>query len=203
MDGTGLRARSKARTRAALVTAAAALFTERGYRATTVEDLAAAAEVAPRTFFRYFASKQDVLLAPYEAALQKWLDTVASAPAGEALVDALRRATLAVNATYRADPQPFLLLTRVLAAEPEQAGAALAFDGRATERAAAVIARRLGVDPDSDLRPRVLAAATMAVVRATSRTGFTDPDPEALPATVTAAFDLLEDLSTALRTPLV
>ncbi len=198
----GLRARRRARTRTALLDAAADLFARRGYRATTVEDLAAAAEVAPRTFFRYFASKEEVLFAPYEAALQRWLDEVEAAPAGEALIAALRRATLAVNAAYRADPGPFDLLLAVLGTEPALARQALAFDGRAAQRAAAVIALRTGWDADGDLRPQVVAAATMAAVRATARTGFGDEDPRAEPAAVNAAFDLLERLSGELHAPL-
>src|SRR5882757_1117513 len=55
------RSESKMRTRVALATAAARLFRERGYEATTVEDIAAAAGSSPSTFFRYFGTKEDVL----------------------------------------------------------------------------------------------------------------------------------------------
>lgn len=84
----GLRERKKARTRAAIQRHALALFRAQGYDATTVEQIAAAAEVSPSTFFRYFPTKEDVVL--QDDMDQLWLNAIRSAPADQSVVAAFR-----------------------------------------------------------------------------------------------------------------
>ena len=87
---TGLRQRKKARTRRALADAAMLLFAERGYEETTVADLAAAVDIAPRTFFSYFPAKEDVLFADIDDRIAALAQLELRQP-GEPLVDATRR----------------------------------------------------------------------------------------------------------------
>jgi AcrR family transcriptional regulator len=87
----GHRERKKVRTRRALLEAAVRLFSERGYEQTTIAEIAAAADVAPRTFFAYFASKEDVLFLNAEDRGQVMLEVIAGRKPGEPLGDLLSR----------------------------------------------------------------------------------------------------------------
>lgn len=100
----GLRERKKARTREAIIEAALDLFERNGYDATTVEEIAAAAEVSPRTFFRYFESKLDLVMARSGEKHAGLGPLLASRPAGEGLVEAVREAMRAELAAQLADP---------------------------------------------------------------------------------------------------
>jgi AcrR family transcriptional regulator len=86
----GLRERKKARTRAAIQEHALRLFRERGYDGTTVEQIAEAAEVSPSTFFRYFATKEDVVA--YDAFDPSFIEAFRAQPAELGAIEALRRA---------------------------------------------------------------------------------------------------------------
>ncbi|MFG3590207.1 TetR family transcriptional regulator [Streptomyces sp. NPDC047990] len=74
--------------------AAAELFMRHGLRATRAEDVARAAGVAPRTFYRYFASKEEALGPLFSAGAEKWAEAVRDAPAGLSVPDALRHAVV-------------------------------------------------------------------------------------------------------------
>lgn len=90
----GLRERKKAKTRAAIQRSALRLFAEQGYEATTVEQIAEAAEVSPSTFFRYFPSKEDVAL--YDDLDPLFIAAFEAQPAGLSPIQALRGALHAV-----------------------------------------------------------------------------------------------------------
>lgn len=90
MSTDGLRERKKARTRADLQRHALRLFRDRGYAETTVDDIAAAAEVSRSTFFRYFSGKEQAVL--YDDVDPLMAEAFAEVPAGTPLLAALRRA---------------------------------------------------------------------------------------------------------------
>src|SRR6201990_2365224 len=93
----GLRERKKARTRAAIREHALRLFREQGYYATTVEQIAAAAEVSPSTFFRYFPTKEDVVLQDDMEPLL--IEALEQQPVEMGIVAAVRAALRTVTAT--------------------------------------------------------------------------------------------------------
>lgn len=88
----GLRARKRQQTRERLTRAAMALFLERGFDATTLDDIAEAAEVSRRSFFHYFASKEDVVFAWQDESSRAFLDAVAARPADEPMLVAAENA---------------------------------------------------------------------------------------------------------------
>ncbi len=168
-----LRERKKQATRRLLRRAAFGLVAERGLANVTVEDIAEAAEVSPRTFFNYFPSKEAVLFggAPDRAARLR--DRVATHAPGEPVITALR-AVLAQDAEAMAeelsslggDPADWLRQMKVARTDP-LVRAAHASQMALIERAIAEgIAARLGADQEADPYPGVLAAAAVSMIRA-------------------------------------
>ena len=103
---TGRREANKRATRQALQQAADRLFAEQGYAETTVRDIAAAAGVTERTFFRYFGGKEELIIDDALAWLPLLKDHVRARPAGEDPVTALRHAVRSLGADLRQSPRP-------------------------------------------------------------------------------------------------
>ncbi|GAA4628297.1 TetR family transcriptional regulator [Actinoallomurus vinaceus] len=93
-NAEGLRARKRRRTQDAIIDVALRLFEEKGYDAVSVEEIAAAADVSPRTFYRYFPAKEDVLLGGQDTG-EATRDALAERRPGESDVDFVARAMLA------------------------------------------------------------------------------------------------------------
>ena len=89
---TGLRERKKQRTRDALVDAAFELFQRKGFEDTTIDEIAEQVDLSPRTFFRYFASKEDVALTLQEQQFAAVYAAFAARPAHEPVLTAMRHA---------------------------------------------------------------------------------------------------------------
>jgi AcrR family transcriptional regulator len=89
-DAPGLRERKKRRTRELIATAALDLFGQRGYHATTVADIAAAADVSERTVFTYFPTKEDILFSDHADVRERLAAALAGRPAGASALDTLR-----------------------------------------------------------------------------------------------------------------
>lgn len=103
---TGRREANKRATRQALQQAADRLFAEQGYAQTTVRDIAEAAGMTERTFFRYFGGKEELIIDDALAWLPLLKDHVRGRPAGEDAVTALRHAVRSLGADLRESPRP-------------------------------------------------------------------------------------------------
>lgn len=101
----GLRERKKLRTRHALISAALELFMEKGYEETTVSEIATAADVSTRTFFSYFASKEDVIFHNSRDGIERVLGVIAEARPGDRAIDLLTRAVASGFAMLALDEQ--------------------------------------------------------------------------------------------------
>ncbi|CAL9575811.1 TetR family transcriptional regulator [Streptomyces sp. Tu 3180] len=171
----GLRERKKQRTRDALVRAALELFATRGYEGTTVDDIAAAVDVSQRTFFRYFASKEEVAFFVPRLAESHVVEAVRGRPPGEAPLETLRRAVLdswdGINATIEqvVPLDLHLRVYRVIESTPALLAAHLRRATELEEELARIVAGREGLDVDTDPRPRILVAAFGGVVRVAER----------------------------------
>lgn len=109
----GLRERKKQATRSAFIAAAVRLFTRRGFDAVTIDEISAAADVSPRTFFRYFATKEQVVLHDADVYKDAFSAVLQAPRKGESPWATARRAALAVAreiSDRRDDLRPRLLL---------------------------------------------------------------------------------------------
>jgi AcrR family transcriptional regulator len=158
----GLRERKKARTRAALRQHALRLFREQGYQQTTVEQIAAAAEVSPSTFFRYFPTKEDLVL-------QDGMDTmIAEAferqPAELGPVAAFRTALREVTGSYsQSDLDVIRETTALIVTVPEVRARATDEFARMIAVLSESLARRTGRPPD-ELAVRAVAGGVIGVI---------------------------------------
>ncbi|WP_217240553.1 TetR family transcriptional regulator [Streptomyces sp. AC555_RSS877] len=178
----GLRERKKQRTRDALIRAAHELFTCRGYEQTTVDDITEAVDVSQRTFFRYFANKEEAALAVQEMTVERFVESVRERPAHEAPMEALRQAVLegwdTLNEIVESvvPVELHLRMYRVIESTPILLAAHLRRSAEAEETIARVLAEREGLDVDTDPRPRLTVAVFSAVIRVTERQWSTGED---------------------------
>jgi AcrR family transcriptional regulator len=166
---TGLRARKKQRTRELIADTARRLFVERGFDGVTVAEIAREAEVAEKTVFNYFATKEDLVYWRLEAFEASLLDTIRERKQGESFLGAFARFVLEPRGLLaEKDPdaiERLAALTRMITESPALlARERLIFD-RYTESLATLIAEETGAGA-GEVVPRVVANALMGVHRA-------------------------------------
>ncbi|MGV9264929.1 TetR family transcriptional regulator [Kitasatospora sp. NPDC003701] len=162
----GMRDRKKARTRETIRTAALDLFEEQGFERTTVDQICRRADVAHRTFFRYYATKEALLFGLDFG--RTVLDALAAAPAGLSLWEAFEHALAATDGRME-EAAEHTTRRRTLRREFLEIKSvhdyALILVDTLGRRAAEVAAERLGVDPHTDLRPLAFGAMLAGMIR--------------------------------------
>ncbi|MET8866143.1 TetR family transcriptional regulator [Nonomuraea sp. NPDC004580] len=179
MTTVGLRERKKEKTRLAILDAALDLFLEQGYESTTVEQIAGAVEISPRTFFRYFTSKDHLVLWFHDHGEEIMLDALAERPHDEppfaSLMWGLRALLADLDESTPEDAERFLKLRRLFESHPHLVGLSAARGAETERRLAEKVAARRGTDPDEDQLAHLIVAFAMS----TMRVGFECPRRDA------------------------
>ena len=189
-DQLGLRERKRIERHQAIEAAAIGLFEANGFDTTTIEDIAATVDIAPRTFFSYFATKEDVVLADYSNRLDRIITELDNQPAEEPPWTALRAAFTAAAADYQAQRDHLIRRFTIMATTPSVYARSLQLQAGWEDTLAERLTHRTQADPE-DPAPRLMAAAALAAMRSSLqhwlRTGHATP----LPTTLIDAFDRL------------
>lgn len=162
-EAPSLRERNKARARAEIASAALRLFGERGFSGVTVDEIVSAAGVSRRTFFRYFETKEDALLADYPELNLRLTEGLSSAhpdPMG-----AVRAGLHRLADWYVERSEAVLERSRVIRDGMHLAARNLEFLSQWERAIATTIADQLGADPAS-LVPRTAGAAVVGAFKA-------------------------------------
>ncbi|WAU81558.1 TetR family transcriptional regulator [Streptomyces sp. Qhu-G9] len=160
MTSDGLRERSKARRREAILRAAYELFAERGFEATTIADIAATAEVSPRTVTLYFPSKLELAMSEFDSFASRLAAALRGRGADRTILDALEH-WLRDEIAGRGELDD--LADRMLDLDPQLRAVAGARLAEAIQDGARIFAEEQGNDPD-DFGPRMVAAAAAAMI---------------------------------------
>lgn len=165
------RERKKQQTRDALIHAALELFEAKGYEHTAVREITDAVDVSERTFFRYFASKEDLALSFVRDGIDALLRALAARPPGEDPLTALRQAfrESLIQVTDFSRQPTHLLALRLIESTPTLLAANLRYVHDQGEAIVRVLAQREGVDPATDPRPRIMAALFVGLASLASR----------------------------------
>ncbi len=174
----GRRERKKLRTRALIQKEALHLFLEKGFEATTIEEIAEAADIAPSTFFNYFPTKEDVVL--QDDLDPVLLEAIHVEPAGLHPVAVLRKAIRQMFSHLT--PEQHTIFQRrlgLIASNPTLRAAFLNQSASQLDEIVAVVAGRAGRSSD-DFVVRNLAGALLGVMMATFLSAANDPDADVL-----------------------
>jgi AcrR family transcriptional regulator len=194
----GLRERKKIKLRRTIQAEALRLFETQGYEQTTVEQIAEAAETSTTTFYRYFPTKEDVVLDDdYDPIVEA---TIASRPAGEALTDTFRAAADAVAAASETDQDNNLARLSLIATSPALDARYAGEQRKSIDLIARLLADRTGRTA-GDYQVQLTAAAFIAVMFTANQRWAADRGAAPLRTLVDQAVTTVQPLLAALEHP--
>ncbi len=162
-EPVGLRDRKKDQTRRHIEATALEMFVARGFDHVTVDDIAAACDVSRATIFRYFPTKEDLVIGNEPELLLELQDEFERRPPSEAVFESVRQSLIALTSRYEHERDRMLAVRAIVTNHGSLLPRALALHAEWIPTFAGLIARRTGNHPP-DLWANVLAAAAMAAV---------------------------------------
>jgi AcrR family transcriptional regulator len=194
----GLRERKKQRTRETIASVALDLFAERGYHATTLADIAEAADVSTRTIFSYYPSKEDILFSDFPELKEALARALAERPAGKDALETVRDFILSVDHA-KADER-HRRWEHVIASDETLRSHKRARLAEIEELVAAAIADDLDVGED-DVRPQLVAASLIAAMEVLDGKPEGAATPDDVAAVVDPVITFLRAGLEAVKTP--
>ncbi|MDZ7675600.1 MAG: TetR family transcriptional regulator [Acidimicrobiales bacterium] len=187
-----LRERKKERTRLEFQRIALQLFDQYGFEHVTVDDIAERAEISRSTFFRYFPTKEDVLVGRGDEPLAELRDAFVARPDDEPVLRSLRHAVQALAVGYEDQRGDFVAIRRITRDHPSLLARGLEHQAQWEETFAELLGRRMGSGADASLRDRVVAGAVIAAIRVALDEWLEDRDERrSLETTIGEALDVL------------
>lgn len=169
----GLRERKRAETHARIQSEGIKLFVERGFEATTLDEVAAAADVSRRTLLNYFGSKEEIVFSAKAEIPQLIADAVAARPADEPLLDMVENALL--DLAQRHQTEQARAITVLIGATPSlQAGDQAKYE-RIERLLAQTLAAKKGL-PEDDVSCRIVAGAAVNILKLSTAEWLKHPD---------------------------
>ena len=187
------REAKKAKTRDALIRAAFRLFLDRGYEATTIDDITEAAGVSRRTFFRYFSTKEAVVFPMHQDRVETFRGFLQEEHEKETGFGAIRRASLAMAEIFYARREDLRIQYEIVSANPALMGLEMMLDRRFEEAMVEAVVKREGKSAVTRRRAKLIASATMGMVRTTLRDWYERGAKSNLLKLGEEAFALLEE----------
>ncbi|MCA9673039.1 MAG: TetR family transcriptional regulator [Myxococcales bacterium] len=163
----GRREQKKRETRARLVAVASDLFETQGYDATSIEEIAEAAGISRRTYFRYFPSKEDIAFPYREDRLERFDALIQGGAADETGWQSVKRACLVMAGDFMREREMVIRLERIVASHAALRAASREYDRGWEQAIQHGIARDASGDETTERAARLTAGALMGLVRAT------------------------------------